>query len=57
MYLFLAMLSLQCCVDFSLVAATEATPAVHRLLIVVAFPAVKNRFYRTWASVVAIPGL
>ena len=51
------MLSLQCCVDFSLVAATEATPAVHRLLIVVAFPAVKNRFYRTWASVVAIPGL
>ena len=51
------MLGLHCCVDFSLFAASEATLAVHRLLIVVAFPAVENRFYGTWASVVAIPGL
>ena len=37
MYLFLAMLGLHCCVHVSLVVASKATLAVHRLLISVRF--------------------
>ena len=56
-YLFLAMLGLHCCMDFSLVAASEATLVMHGLLTAVAFPVAEHRLYGTWASVVAIPGL
>ena len=51
------MLGLHCCVDFSLVATSEASLVGHRLLTAVVFPVAEHRLYGTWASVVAIPGL
>ena len=58
-YLFLVVLGLCCCMQFSLIAASGGYPvvAVHRLLIAVASLIAEHRLQDVRASVVVVRGL